>query len=170
MNRRVLLTWCLLAALLAWLLIGAALVALNPGTGTPHQRAEMYTSPAQAGPLVLIAVGNERYAWITRRRDDAPIGATPEFVGAIYGEQAGGWRFENGWTYIVDVPGPTATIWPTEEPATETPTPAPTQTARVVVVVVTATPEPTGTAPPAATARPLAPVLLPVVVRPRVRR
>lgn len=164
MNRRVFLTWCLLAALLAWLLAGAVLVALNPGTGAPHQRAEMFTSPAQAGPLVLIAVGNDRYAWITRRRDDAPIGATPEFVGAIYGEQAGGWRFENGWTYIVDVPGPTATIWPTIEPDTATPTGIPTGTFTPVPTAAateTATSTPTGT--PAGT-------FLPVVMRPRARR
>ena len=144
---------------------GAALVALNSGTGAPHQLGEMFTSPAQAGPLVLIAVGNERYAWITRRRDDAPIGATPEFVGAIYGEQAGGWRFENGWTYIVDVPGPTATIWPTVEP--DTPTPEPPSTA--TPWIITATPEPTGTAPPTASPEPTRAVVLPVVLRPRAR-
>lgn len=166
MNRRVVIAWCLLAALLAWLLAGAALVALNPGTGAAQKSAGILTRPAQAGPLVLIAVGNERYAWITRRKDDAPIGATPEFVGAIYGEQAGGWRFDDGWTYIVDIPGPTATIWPTPEDDTPTPEPLPTQTPWVV----TATAEASGTAPPTASATATRAVLLPVVVRPRARR
>lgn len=94
MSRRVtvVVLWACLAALLAWLMIGAALLALNPGTGAPQKSAKNSSAPAQAGPLVLIAVGNERYAWITRRRDDAPIGATPEFVGAIY---------DDGWTIAI---------------------------------------------------------------------
>lgn len=85
---------------------------------------------------------------------------------------ATGIPLDSGIEVLADVPGPTNTPWPTLEPDTPTPdasaTHLPTQTPWVIVV--TATPEPTGTAPPTATARPLAPVLLPVVVRPRVRR
>ena len=137
----------------------------------PPRRPIPLAAPRQAGPLALFAVGEGRWVWITRRKDDAPIGATPEFVGAIYGEQAGGFRYEAGWTYMHDIPGATATIWPTFEPSTETPTPEPTQTPWVIVV--TATPEPTQppteTAVPTATGTPNA-AFLPVVVRPRVRR
>ena len=76
-------------------------------------------------------------------REQWPLPAVP-----LYGE----------YEYLMSVPGPTLTVVPTPH---DTRTPEPTQTPWVVVV--TATPEPT------ATARPLAPVLLPLAAKPRRR-
>lgn len=142
-------------------------------TATPTATVALPTAtdtPSPTGPLVMSFVGKDRWLWITRRKMDAPPGSTPEFVLFIEGEQASGTRYEDGYDYFQDIPGPTATMFgaETDEPtATDTPTPVPTQTPWfvVTVVVVTATPEPTGTTPPTASATATRVVLLPVVVR-----
>jgi len=143
-----------------------ATITVTPTVATPTAT----NTPSAPGPLVMSFVGEGRWLWITRRKVDAPPGSTPEFVLFIEGSQAGGTRYEDGYDYFQDIPGPTATMFgaETDEPtATDTPTPAPTQTPWLVVtvIVVTATPEPTATAPPTASATATRVLLLPITVR-----
>lgn len=122
------------------------------------------------------------YPWLT----PMPVGAcgiaaywfvAPERTVNVFGrpvQSAGRWEWR--WTleggtllqpvgiqmpgsdeYLIDVIGPTATVWPTVEPDTPTPSPVPSQTPWVVVV--------TATAPATATEAPTRAVWVPVVLR-----